>query len=120
MRIGGDGFAAIADEIGFVLLHCAAANRVSKEVMQHMIQLHPPALMKVGEENNWLPLHFACYFNRRAAAVSLTAAFPAALSMKNISNERPLDVIGREVDLYDTDMQAIMKAHFSNKAVLIQ
>ena len=75
LSIGGDGFAEIVGcEDGMMLLHYVAASRSSKDMMQRTIQLYPPAVMK-GNKNNWLPLYFACYYNRRVAAKSLAVAF---------------------------------------------
>ena len=127
LKIGGDGFAAIADGFRNMLLHNAAKSRASKPMMQRIIKKHPPALKK-GDGNNKLPLHFACMYNRRVAAESLAAAYPAALSMKNDGGKTPFEVIGDAPGVTMTDdekllfkratLRAIMEAHCSNEAVL--
>ena len=112
-----------------MLFHWVARSRSSRDMMQHMIKLHPPAVKKVNCVNR-LPLHYASYWNRRVAAESLAAAFPAALSMKDMDNKTPFQVIGKNIDETMTDdekllfkqtmLRAIMEAYYSsNEAVLV-
>ena len=144
LKIGGDGFAEIVGKDGRMLLHRAAGSHLSKNAIQRVIQLHPKAVMKV-DVNNRLPLHWACYYNRRVAAESLAAAFPAALSIKDKDDKTPFELIGDGVTMTDDEMmiayfktgltgiavtddeklsfkratlRAIMEAHCSNEAVL--
>ena len=95
LSIGGDGIASIiADKDGEMLLHDAAASRLSKSMMQRVIRLHPPALTKASTWTKQLPLHFACAYNSRVAAESLASAFPAALSIKDKDDKTPFEKIG--------------------------
>ena len=59
LKIGGDGFAAIVDEYGSMLLYYAAASRASKPMMQRIIKKHPSALKKGDVDYDRLPLHRA-------------------------------------------------------------
>ena len=128
LKIGGNGIAAITNQANEMLLHDAAASRLSKNMMQRVIRLHPPALTK-GSWTKQLPLHYACRWNSRVAAESLASAFPAALSIKDDDEKTPFEKIGDDWGETMTDddkllfkratLRAIMEAHCrNNQAVL--
>ena len=112
-----------------MLLHYVAMSRLSRYMIKRMIQLHPKALMKRDNSYNQLPLHYACRYNRRVAAESLAAAYPAALSMKNDDGKTPFEMIGdvRYVTVTNDEklafkratLHAIMEAHFKNNQAVL-
>ena len=72
-------------------IHYALMNNAPLVVIQRIYNLHQDGI-KASHDDGWMPLHFACYYNRHEAIQWLRKTYGEAASKRDKHGRTPLDI----------------------------